>query len=86
MWRDNCVQVFVVLMVLAMPALAGANVITLANPSFEQPDPLANGDYQYGIPSWSMFSGGNIGILNNNGFRGNVMANCDGNHFAFIPM
>jgi len=79
MWRNRSLQVFAVLVVLMACGMARAD--TILNPSFELP---AVSDYGYGITDWTTASAG-FGVLKNLGAHGNLMANCDGSQFAFMP-
>lgn len=82
MWKNNCVRVFAVLMVLAVPGLANAESIALLNPSFESPDASVDG-YAYGITDWNCGMGSE-GVLHT-GFFGDSWTNLDGDQVAFVP-
>jgi hypothetical protein len=82
MWRNKSLQVLVVVLTMAACCAARADVITVLNNSFESP---ATADYTYSIDNWNTASS-NYGVLKNAGLHGNLMANCDGNQFAFMPM
>jgi hypothetical protein len=78
----KCIKIMCFLSVLVMCGNAGAELIPISNPSFEDPDVPG---YQYApINGWNTLSGYE-GVIDN-GFSGILwLDDCDGSQMAFLP-
>jgi hypothetical protein len=84
MWKNKCIALCALLMVLALPGISCAELITVGNPSFESPNVLADPYYAFQIDGWNTYMG-NEGVIANNNIYGDNLANCDGSQVAFLP-